>query len=174
MIAIKLSSTCVVYGTVPVSLLVSPLRDLPVFFLCWSVFQHCILNPVLLFHNAVALCSINSFPVTLWGMRIVPRSSALFSLQYFIALIHTQKPLIYIYIFFFFILLLFFNRLCDNRSTGERIQVHLFPNYWIISYIKVSRTCFGRNIWPSAGSCYVTQRLLPKNAEVTFMCELVQ
>ena len=102
MIAIKLSSTCVVYGTVPVSLLVSPLRDLPVFFLCWSVFQHCILNPVLLFHNAVALCSINSFPVTLWGMRIVPRSSALFSLQYFIALIHTQKPLIYIYIYILF------------------------------------------------------------------------
>jgi hypothetical protein len=38
---------------------------------------------------------------------MVPSSSALFSLQYFIALIHTQKPLIYIYIYIFIYLYIY-------------------------------------------------------------------
>jgi uncharacterized membrane protein (DUF106 family) len=95
---------------------------------------------------------------------MVPSSSALFSLQYSIALkivvcvciymqMHTQSPLIYIYILYIYIYIYIYwevNRLYDNRNRAERIQVHLFPTYCTISYIKVSPTCFGPKIWSSS------------------------
>lgn len=77
---------------------------------------------------------------------MVPSSSAMFGLQYFIAL----NIVIYTYTFPYTFVV--GNKLYDNRNRRERIQMNLFPIYCTISYTKVSRTCFGHNIRPCSGS----------------------